>query len=144
LIAVDTNILIYAHQLNSVWQPRAQKILQELAASKNTWCIPWPCIFEYLSVVTNPRIFTRPTPLEVAIQQVNNLIMAPTLRMLAEGDNHWLMLKTLLQSSNILGAQLHDAKIYCLCLSQGVEVIYSADRDMSRFSGVKVVNPLIA
>jgi uncharacterized protein len=35
------------------------------------WAIPWPCIQEFLAIVTHPRIFNGPTPIEAAIRQVD-------------------------------------------------------------------------
>jgi predicted nucleic acid-binding protein len=56
LIAVDTNILVYAHRAESPHFARASAWLKRLAEGRSVWAIPWPCLHEFLSVVTNPRI----------------------------------------------------------------------------------------
>lgn len=47
MIAIDTNILVYAHREDSKLFPKADKVLTELAESNALWCIPWPCIHEF-------------------------------------------------------------------------------------------------
>ena len=63
MIAVDTNLLVYAHRQDSSWNERANQIVRELAEGREAWAIPWPCLHEYLAIVTHPRIFDPPTPL---------------------------------------------------------------------------------
>src|SRR5262245_27602654 len=64
MVAVDTNDLVYAHRRETEEHDTAQRILRELAASANPWAIPWPCVYEFFSVVTNNRVWkeTRPAP----------------------------------------------------------------------------------
>jgi len=38
---------------------------------------------------------------------------------------------------------IHDARIAAICLENGVVELWSADRDLGRFAGLKVVNPLV-
>ena len=57
MIAVDTNVLIYAHHSDAEWHERAATLVRELAEGRSTWGIPWPCLHESLAVVTHPRIY---------------------------------------------------------------------------------------
>ena len=70
MIAVDTNILVYSHRSDSPFHQAADKALTDLAESGELWAIPWPCIHEFLAIVTHPRIYDPPTPLADAIAQV--------------------------------------------------------------------------
>jgi len=63
VIAVDTNILVYAHREDADWHDAAYARLAELAEGRASWAIPWPCVHEFLAIVTHPRIFSPPTPL---------------------------------------------------------------------------------
>ena len=63
MIAVDTNILVYAHRADSPWHGRAAELVRGLAEGPDTWAIPWPCIHEFLSIVTHPKIYKPPSPL---------------------------------------------------------------------------------
>jgi predicted nucleic acid-binding protein len=79
LIAVDTNILVYAHREDSPFHDAASKRIAELAEGSATWSIPWPCVHEFLAIVTHPRIYAPPTPLPRALDQVDAWLEAPTL-----------------------------------------------------------------
>lgn len=144
MIAVDTNILVYAHREDSEWHQAAYERIAELAEGRTAWGIPWPCIHEFLAIVTHPKIFAPPTPLEKALDQVDAWIESPSLVLFAESQLHWEQLRGLLVSSKVSGPRIHDARIAALCLQHGVRELWSADRDFGRFSGVTVTNPLIA
>jgi uncharacterized protein len=62
--------------------------------------------------------------------------------LLAESQMHWTILRLLLEAGRIAGPQVHDSRIAALCRQSGVRELWSADRDFSRFAGLKVVNPL--
>ena len=70
MIAVDTNILVSAHRRDAIWHERAAAVLRELAEGPRAWAVPWPCLHEFLSIVTHPRIYRPPTPLETALDQL--------------------------------------------------------------------------
>lgn len=144
MIAVDSNILVYAHREDSEWHAAAYAKLAELAEGRGAWAIPWPCVHEYLAIVTHPRIYSPPTPLDAAVDQVEAWLESPSLVLLAESDAHWRTLRETLVSGKIAGAQVHDARIAALCLQHGVKELWSADRDFGRFPNLAVVNPLVA
>ena len=143
MIALDTNILIYAHRLDSEWNKRAYPCLVQLAQGRHAWAIPWPCIHEFLAVVTHPRVFPKPTPMEVALDEVSAWLESPSLVVLSEQGQYWDNLSAILRSGRIVGPLIHDAKIAALCAVNGVTELWSADRDFGRFPGLTVRNPLI-
>ena len=142
MIAVDTNILVYAHRGDSPHHDRASAALKVCAQSRQDWCIPWPCIHEFFAVVTHLRISSPPAPPENAIDQINAWLESPSLVLLGETDTHWPTLQALLAKARTVGPAVHDARIAALCLQHGVREIWSADRDFRSFSGLKVVNPV--
>ena len=144
MIAVDTNILVYAHREDSEWHEAASTRVAELAEGRGAWAIPWPCLHEFLAIASHPKIFTPPTPVAAAIDQVQAWLESPTLHVLAESQLHWPQLRALLQSSKVAGARVHDARIAALCLQHGVKELWSADRDFGRFPDLAVSNPLVA
>lgn len=107
------------------------------------WAIPWPCLHEFLAIVTHPRIYAPASPLARALDQIDAWIESPTLVLLAEAAEHWSTLRALLMAGRIVGPRVHDARIVALCRQHGVRELWSADRDFSRFGGLSVVNPLI-
>jgi len=143
MIAVDTNLLVYAHREDSPWHHAAYPRVVELAESSAAWAIPWPCIHEFLSIVTHPRIYAPPTPLEKAIDQVEAWLESPNLVLLSESEDYWLQLRSLIQTGRVSGPQVHDARIAALCRQHGVSELWTIDRDFSRFPGLIVRNPLV-
>lgn len=143
MIAVDTNILVYAHRQDSPFHEAALFRVKGLAEGAANWGIPWPCLHEFLAVVTHQRIYAPPTPLLRALDQVEAWLESPTLVVLAEGPTHWATLRDLLAGGRVTGGQAHDARIAALCRQHGVRELWSADRDFSRFPGINVTNPLI-
>ena len=135
MIAVDTNILIYAHREDSPFYEPAYRVLSALAEGTAMWAIPWPCLHEFLAIVTHPRIYAPPTPLARAFDQVEAWLESPTLTLLAESADHWSVLRKLLAGGRIVGPQVHDGRVAALCLQHGVRELWSADRDFSRFTG---------
>lgn len=143
MIAVDTNILVYAHREDSPFHAAALLCVAEIAEGPSSWAIPWPCLHEFLAIVTHPRIYGPPTPLARALAQIDAWQESPTLVLLAEAPTHWPTLRALLVASRAAGPRVHDARVAALCRDHGVRELWSADRDFSRFAGVTVVNPLV-
>ena len=139
MIAVDTNILVYAHRADSPFHEAALERIISLAL----WAIPWPCLHEFLAIVTHPRIYAPQTPLARALEQIDAWVESPILRLLAETETHWAKLRTLLAQARIAGPRVHDARIVALCRQHGVRELWSADRDLGRYPELRVVNPLI-
>ena len=144
MIAVDTNILVYAHRADSPWHERADRAVAELAESSASWAIPWPCIFEFFAIVTHPRIYKPPTPPADALIQIDCWLESPSLVLLSEGDEFWPAVRGLLLGSGVQGGAVHDGRIAALCVRHGVKTLYSADRDFSRFPELETENPLRA
>ena len=142
VIAVDTNLLVYAHRRDSTWHAAANKVITTLAEGKQTWAIPWPCVHEFLAIVTHPKIYDPPTTTAKALAQVDAWMEAPTLTLLTEGDAHWTTLRSVLATGQIKGPQIHDARVAALCLQHGVRELWTADRDFTRFA-VRTRNPLL-
>lgn len=144
MIAVDTNILVYAHREDSPFHAVAFECVATLAEGSGSWAIPWPCLHEFLAIVSHPRIYSPPTPLARAIDQIDAWHESPTLVLLTETTTHWTTLRALLSGGHIVGPQVHDARIAALCRDHGVRELWSADRDFSRFPGMTVINPLVS
>lgn len=142
--AVDTNILVYAHREDSPFHTQAWKVLEGLAGSRSAWAIPWPCLHEFVAIVTHPRIYRLPTAPRVALEAVEAWLESPHLVLLAEGPGYFETLRELVEDGKVSGPRVHDARVASLCLAGGVSELWSADRDFSRFANLKVRNPLIA
>ncbi len=143
MIALDTNLLVYAHRVDNRFHTTAAKLVSGLAEGKPMWAIPWPCLHEFYNIVTHPRIHAVPTPIDIALNQIEAWLESPGLLLLSETAEYWPVLCELLAKGKVEGPMVHDARIAALCLTHGVRELWSADRDFSRFPTLRVRNPLI-
>jgi toxin-antitoxin system PIN domain toxin len=143
MIAVDTNILVYGHREDSPWHDTAYQRIAQLAEGRQPWAIPWPCLHEFLAIVTHPRIYAPPTPLALAIDQVEAWLESPGLVLLSESEGYWHELRPAMETGRVAGAQIHDARVASLCRIHGVRELWTADRDFNRFPGLTIRNPLV-
>jgi toxin-antitoxin system PIN domain toxin len=144
VFAVDTNILVYSHRVEVAEHDHASRVVRALAEGRQAWAIPWPCLYEFYSVVTNGRIWKNAatTPSE-AWQQIEAWLSSPLLRLLSETSGSAATLGRLLKSSRVRGPLVHDARIVALCLENGVEALLTRDRDFSSFPELATRNPLV-
>lgn len=144
MIAVDTNILVYAHRAESNFHAEAFDFIKRLAQGNKPWSIPVSCLHEFLAIVTNPKIFRPASTFSQALTQVDAWAESPQMHVLHSGAQHWQILCDLTHKAQLQGGQFHDARIAALCLENGVSVLYTADRDFGRFKALKTINPLVA
>lgn len=143
MIALDTNLLVYAHRLDSPFHDAASKTLQTLVKGKARWAIPWPCVHEFVAVVTHPRIYRQPTLLVTALQAMQSLARLSNVQMLAEEEGYLERLEAVATAAKSQGGSIHDARIAALCLHHGILELWTADRDFSRFTTLRTFNPLV-
>ena len=126
MLAVDTNVLVYAHRKEAREHPVALERIRQLAEAEEPWAIPWPCLYEFFSVVTNPRIWKShaATP-DQAWAQIEAWSGSPSLRLLSETENFAGILERLVRRPRVRGPVVHDARIAALCLAHGVEALLS-------------------
>ena len=142
MIAVDTNILVYAHRGDSPFHAVASERVRELAEGRTRWGLLWQCVHEFLGVVTHPRIYDPPSPLEIALSQVDAWLESPSVVLVTEPDAYWPTLRRQASEGLAAGPRIHDARIASLCVAHGIRELWSADRDFSRFGELAVRNPL--
>ncbi|HEX5481411.1 MAG TPA: TA system VapC family ribonuclease toxin [Terriglobia bacterium] len=138
---MDTNLLIYARRQEPAEHELALRLLRELSTGAEPWAIPWPCVYEFIRVVTHPRVFHPPTPVQEAWEAMKLLMDSPSVVVLSEGDRHRAILDDLLASSPVTGNLVHDAHIAALLIEHGVQEILTNDDDFRRFPKLRVTNP---
>lgn len=144
MIALDTNVLVYAHRRESRHHNVARALLRDLAEGASPWAIPWPCIYEFFSVATNPRIWRdQATAPAEAWRQIRAWTGSPTLVLLTETEDFGDVLERLIERPRVLGPIVHDARVAALCLAHGVEELLTADRDFALFPELRTNNPFL-
>ena len=139
--AIDTNVLVFAEIISSPQHARAREVLRSLGEGAAAWAIPWPCVYEFLRVVTHPRVYHPPVPMDVALRDLRAVLGSPSLILLAETPRHAELMDAVVRDSGVAGNLIHDAHIAALCLEHGVTEIITGDRDFRRFSGLTVTDP---
>jgi len=137
VIAVDTNVLVYAHRGESPFHDVARARLKSLAEGDTPWGIPIVAAWGFARVVTQP-IFNPATAMSTAIAAIDGLLTSASARVLTPGARHWSLLREIILSSQVRGAVTTDAVLVAICREHGVDTLLTNDRDFRRFSGIRV------
>ncbi len=140
MIAVDTNILVYADRRGMPQHERALSVIRGLAEGRVAWALPVFCVGEFLRVVSHHRVFDPPTPVAEAIASIESLLASPSVRLLSPGDGYVAILAELVRASGVTGNHVFDAQIAAVCLEHGVRSILTDDHDFTRFPGVESIS----
>lgn len=138
---VDTNVLVYAEIRSSPYHEVARRLLGELSEEPLPWGVPWPCVYEFLRIVTHPRVYHPPVPLDLALEELGRILDSPSLVLLHETSSHPEIMTMVLRSPGVTGNLVRDAHIAALCLEHGVTELITGDRDFFRFHGLTIRNP---
>lgn len=144
MIAVETNLLVYAHRRESRYHEAAASIVRALVEGDESWAIPWPCCYEFLSVATNRRIWKDDaTAPEHAWRQLSAWTASPSVRLIGETDDFLETLGRFVQRPRVMGGMVHDARVAAICVAHGVEALLTRDRDFSLFPEIRTRDPIV-
>lgn len=140
MIAVDTNILVYADREDSALHAAALRAVRQLAEGAEAWALPVFCVGEFLRVVSHDRLFDPPTPVLEAVTAVDSLLASPSARLLVPGERYLDLLRHLVQQGDVRGNLVYDAQIAAVCLEHGATTLLTEDRDFARFRGLEALS----
>jgi toxin-antitoxin system PIN domain toxin len=144
MVAVDTNILIYAHRKEyGEIHEDAVAALRPFVEGNGQWAIPYPCVYEFIAVVSHPKVFEKPTPVAEALDVLADFADSAGFHWLAESPGYLKTLRQIAEPAKVQGGKIHDARIAALCLHHGVRELWTRDRDFSWFPQIKTRNPLV-
>ena len=140
MIAVDTNVLVYAHRAEMEQHAAALAAVTRLAEADEPWGLPVFVVNDFLRVVTHHRIFPTPSTRPQARAVVAGLLASPTARLLLPGERYLPLLDEELDAGDARGDLVLDASIVALCREHGVDSILTNDRDFRRFTAIRTIS----
>lgn len=138
MIAVDSNVLIYAHRAETDFHTQAAAHLVSLAERTVAWGLPVFCVGEFIRVVTHRRILNPPSTLSQAVSFLEGVVASPSCRVVRPGPDFVGLLAATVQSVGARGNLVFDAQIAALCREHGISTILTNDRDFMRFDHLRV------
>jgi toxin-antitoxin system PIN domain toxin len=141
LLAPDVNVLVYAHREELPEHAVCLAWLAQLVEADAAFGLSDLVLSGFLRVVSHPRVFKTPTPLEQAMAFVSVLREQPNRVPLEPGPRHWEIFERLCRDSGAKGNLVADAYLAALAIEAGCEWV-TTDRDYSRFKGLRWRHPL--
>ncbi|OGQ87723.1 MAG: hypothetical protein A2289_24730 [Deltaproteobacteria bacterium RIFOXYA12_FULL_58_15] len=143
MFVVDTNVLVYAADERAPEHTRCRALLLGWRAEILPWHLTWSIVYEFVRVVTHPRVFVRPWSAPQAWTFIDALLAASSLKVLVATEGHAEVARTVMNEvPDLRGNLLHDAHIAILMKEHGIHRIYTRDTDFHRFPFVEPVDPL--
>jgi hypothetical protein len=144
MFVVDTNILVYASDTDSSFHSACKERIAEWRAQASVWYLTWGIVYEFLRVVTHPRILRHPFSADQAWSFIEALLASPSLGLLIPTDRHAAVLAQVLAQAPLLsGNIIHDAHTAVLMREHGVRRIYTRDTDFHRFPFLQPIDPTV-
>jgi toxin-antitoxin system PIN domain toxin len=142
VILIDVNVLVYAHREDAPDHMAYLKWLQEAVRSEAPYGVSDLVLSGFLRVVTHPRVFRTPSPMNMALAFANALREHPNCVFISPGTRHWEIFTNLCRKTGVKGNLVADAYLAALAIESGSEWI-TTDRDYSRFAGLRWRHPLV-
>jgi hypothetical protein len=140
MIVIDANLLLYAYDSSSPRHGAASDWLRRAMNGTEAVGLGLATVLAFLRISTDPRIFLRPLAIAAAIVIVEEWLASPTVTLLAPGDGHWRAFSELADRGQARGPLLMDAHLAALAIEHGA-TLATADRDFSRFPGLRTIDP---
>lgn len=142
MITPDANIVLYAYNEDAPKHIEAKEWFELQFSQPSAFSLSWQVITAFLRISTNPRAFPQPFDLQEAIEIVDEWIAHPNIEILTPTTNHWTILQNLIIEGQTKAALMMDAHLAALAIEHGA-TLATTDSDFSKFSGLKIINPLI-
>jgi len=138
VIALDTNVLVYAHRREFDEHEAAHVLLEEATQGDLAFGIPEVVIGEFLRVATHPRVLDPPSSRRDALAVLDGVLASPRARILGPAEPYWQVFRGFVDDLRLSGNAVFDAQIAAACLVNGFSTIVTDDRDFRRFDGLEV------
>lgn len=141
MLAPDVNVLVYAHREELQEHNACRAWLDGTLGGDAAFGIFDSVLSSFVRVVTHPRVFKTPSPLDVALVFADVVREHPNCVLVQPGPRHWEIFERLCRESSAKGNIVADAYLAAVCVESGCEWV-TTDRDYSRFAGLRWRSPL--
>lgn len=141
MILADVNVLVYAYRAEAVDHASYWRWLDSVANGDEAFALSDIVLSGFLRVVTHPRVFRPPSPIDDALGFTEDLLSQPNCVMIRPGPRHWGLFARLCRENGAAGNLVPDAYLAALAIEAGCELI-TTDRDFARFDGLRWRHPL--
>lgn len=141
MILADVNVLVYAHREETADHERYRSWLEDQMTSESAFGVSELVLTGFVRIVTHPRIFSTPTPMDLAIDAADTLRDRPNAVPISPGARHWSIFTRLCRAGGAKGNLVSDAYLAALAIESGSEWV-TTDRDYARFPGLRWRHPL--
>jgi len=142
LIAIDTNLLVYAHRAATPQHEEAQRALSEAVHHPQGWGFSLPVLAEFWSVVTHPNSSGRPSSPEEAQRFVEALVRGGRAQVWMGREGLGERLISTARSLGVSGVRIFDVQIALIAREAGARRIWTHDSGFKAPPGIRVVDPL--
>lgn len=138
---LDVNVLVYAADETAERHQRARALLEYVATSPGLTYLLWPVLLSYIRIITHPAILRSPLSPAEAIADVDDLLQRPQIVVVGEGGRFWETFVRLSREVAPRGNLVPDTHVVALMTENGVDTIWTGDRDFRRFTDITVKDP---
>lgn len=138
MIALDTNLLVYAHRAGVAQHRPARSAVTRASRSPGGWGFSLPVVVEFWSVVTHPAASGRPSTPEEAFRYLAALETAGA-EVWAPGAGFAARLARLATELSVAGPRIFDLQIGLMAFEGGATELWTADRRFVAVPGLAVV-----
>ena len=141
---VDTNVLLYAANLDAPEHAAAAGFLRRTTAAGEDWALSWGVIYEFIRVSTHPRVMRPALSLAEALAFLRPFLALQNVTVLGPTPRHFEMLeRTAAEHPRVAGNLVFDLRTAVLLREHGLQDIVTADTDFLQFPFLRVTNPLL-
>ena len=141
MFLIDVNVLVYAHRADALNHSRYRQWLESVINIDAAYGMSDLILSGFLRIVTHPRVFHEPTPLDKAFAFTTEVRDRPNCVLIRPGERHWEIFERLCRESGAKGNLISDAFFAALAIESG-SVWITTDRDYTRFRGLQWRHPL--
>src|ERR1017187_848845 len=132
----DVNVLVYAHRPESRDHRQAHAGLRPALEADEAYGVSELVLASVVRLVTNPRIFSEPTPMDLALEFANDIRTPAHAVQVSPGARHWEIFSRLCRDARVKGGIVTDAYLAAMAIESGCEWI-TLDGDFARFEELK-------